>query len=197
MSKQPVDECSRLKQIADARQKQIEDLSQMMADIVKKIEVEKANIVANETRLRELDRAVNERDLELTEVRKEKEILFSKLQMAQKEVSRIKQAQGSSKGSLFSKVSTLFGFGPSQVDPKDSEFIQTSKGMVKKALNQDTPAAFEKPASSHPQASGPSDPAEPPLRDRLSSSSSNKSDDDEKTEDEILMSIRSRLEESS
>ena len=196
MSKQPVDECVRLKQIAAARQKQIEDLSQMMADIVKKTEAEKSSIAANEAHLKELERAVNERDLELTEVRKEKEILFSKLQMAQKEASRIKQAQGSSKGSLFSKVSTMFGFGPSQVDPKDSEFIQTSKGMVKKALKEDA-AGPEKGASSLPQPSSPSDPTEPPLRDRLSSSSSNKSDDDEKTEDEILMSIRSRLEESS
>ena len=196
MSKQPVDECVRLKQIADARQKQIEDLSQMMADIVKKIEVEKTNIFTNEVHLKELDRAVNERDLELTEVRKEKEILFSKLQMAQKEVGRIKQAQGSHKGSFFSKVSTLFSFGPSQVDPKDNEFIQTSKGMVKKAQKEDLPTP-ERAGTTHPQASGPSDPGEPQLRDRLSSGSSNKSDEDEKTEDEILMSIRSRLEESS
>ena len=191
----------RKEEICKAREKQIEDVSYMIQDIMKKIEVERSNIKNNEMVKNELAAVVNERNIELNEIRKEKEILFSKLQIVQKDVSRMRQNSGTGGKSFMAKMSSLFSFGGGsgtvQVSGPDNEFIQTSKGMVKKEEGKekkiDDIGGTEAEVTEGTQEMG-----SPEFRDRTDSTNSNKSDEDEDiTEEELLQRIRMKLDEDS
>ena len=190
----PKSEEARLKVIDEARQKQLDDLATVVGDTGKKIETERAIGLELKSTVTELERRLNERDLELTEILKEKELLFAKLQIAHKDVAKLKAAQGN-KTSIMKTLSSMFTIKGSQLSQKDTDFITTSKGLVKKTA--------EKPQEQTKIAPEPESTSEeyisPDLKLGDSNQSGNGSDeeDTEETEEEILKRIRARLEDDS
>ena len=190
-------EISRLRHVVEARQKQLDDMALMLSDLVKKIEIERTEVKHNEGLVEDIERKLKDRDIEINEIQKEKEILFTKLQFAHKDVSKIKGKTPASKGFL-SKVSNLLSFGGNTVDQKANEFIQTSKGLVKKTEEKPahpTQAETKKGiVDTHAQDQAEVHTLE--LRERQESSGSAPEEaDEEALEDEILRSIRERLKD--
>lgn len=191
----PNTEEGKLKLVEEARQKQLDDLATVVGDTAKKIEVERAISQELESTVGELERRLNERDLELNEILKEKELLFAKLQIAHKDVSKLKAAQGN-KTSMMKSLSNMFSLKNTKLSQKDTDFITTSKGLVKKTAEKQEAVKKESPE----METTTEETSSAELKQSDSNQSGNASDDDEdpeETEEEILKRIRARLEDDS
>lgn len=136
MSSPPTIDVVKLKNMLEARQRQVEEMSRVLTDMDGKIAAEKKNLKDNLTFAEELDRRVKDKELELHEIQKEKEILFGKLQIAHKEAGKNRNAARTESTSFMTKVSSFFNFGSKKEDPNAKNFIETSSGLVSKTDQQ-------------------------------------------------------------